>query len=215
MVSYETRRYLLDRDGIYELFLPDDYEPDEQGMEGVPDRALTFVCERDAYTAAVAAWMDDAENALPYDDPEAVIEKLHEVLPEHQGLIEVENGETPEGRSYLYFIVKYQLDAEVPAPGNGYQLCMHIDFGEKFLFLQTFFEEAGMSGMRDTYVFAELAGERKMTSDFEGWSFDPYDWKREKGYLMNCSELEEYDDRFPEHPLSVARRMRDFFIDAY
>ncbi len=211
----DKRTYFLDRDGFYELILPACFRPEEQELAGIPEQALTFSCERDEFTGAVAAWLDEAENALPYDDPEAVVDELHEVLPDHQGLIEVENGETPDGRQYLYFIIKYQLDEEVPSSGNGYQLCMHIDFGEKFLFVQAFFEEAGMSGMRDTLIFAELAGEGKMTSDFEGWSYDPYDWKREKGYLMNRAEEEAYDERFPEHPLTQCRAMRDFFIDAY
>ena len=46
----------------------------------------------------------------------------------------------------------------------------------------------------------------------ERWTQDPYDPDYRKGFLMNRSEAQELDESFPEHPLSVARKLAEFIV---
>jgi hypothetical protein len=69
------------------------------------------------------------------------------------------------------------------------------------------FVEAGMTGMRDTMVW-ELACRQGLVSisDDSKWMFDSYDKTMHRPYMMNLSEKEEYDEMFPDHPLSQCRK---------
>ena len=49
-------------------------------------------------------------------------------------------------------------------------------------------------------------------NDFSGWSCDPYNPEFNKGFLMNQSEQRRFDEMFPEHPLSEARKLIEFII---
>lgn len=40
----------------------------------------------------------------------------------------------------------------------------------------------------------------------KGWMRDPYDESIHLPLMMNLSELEEFDEMFPEHPLSRLRK---------
>ena len=46
-----------------------------------------------------------------------------------------------------------------------------------------------------------------------GWFKDPYDESYTKGVLMNLSEKEEFDEIFPNHPLTEARAFIDFILN--
>lgn len=97
---------------------------------------------------------------------------------------------------------------------DGVQYCLTLQVGYPSLVLnmQGFFDEAGMTGLRDAAVFEEAVGEGLVSGDGRGWRKDPYDPSYTRGNLMNLSEDERYDGRFPGHPLSQARALVDFII---
>jgi hypothetical protein len=71
-------------------------------------------------------------------------------------------------------------------------------------------KEQGVTGARDAAVVDEAIGDGRVTIDPElkmlrGWMQDPYDPTLRDGFHRNLSEAEEYDGRFPEHPLSRLR----------
>jgi hypothetical protein len=69
--------------------------------------------------------------------------------------------------------------------------------------------ERGTTGMRDAIIANQCINEGtvSISSDghIEGWMADPYDGSVRAPLMRNRSEAQEYDARFPEHPLSRAR----------
>lgn len=73
--------------------------------------------------------------------------------------------------------------------------------------------EQGATGVREAIIGNELmaSGQVTITDDgFEGWAKDPYQADFKGGLLMNLSEAEKYDERFPDHPLSLVRKELDY-----
>jgi len=71
--------------------------------------------------------------------------------------------------------------------------------------------EDGTTGVREAVVLDEklAAGEVKLdekNGTISGWMQDPYDSSIRDVFARNKSEAMEYDQRFPEHPLSRLRR---------
>jgi hypothetical protein len=69
--------------------------------------------------------------------------------------------------------------------------------------------ETGMTGMRDAFVANSLLSNNPaFIEEIEhGWSTDPYDNNFKSGTLMNRSEQQIYDIKFPHHPLTQARQL--------
>lgn len=145
-----------------------------------------------------------AEQSMTLDGKERMINGIRQCLQDNQGLIEVEEGKTALGQPYLYTIVK-----TLKNPGVQYVMTMHLAYPETTIHVQGVFNEEGTTGMRDAVVYAMLSNEGKVKITdvgIEGWSQDPYDPAYKKGVCMNCSEQAAYDELFPQHPLSEARR---------
>ena len=152
------------------------------------------------------------ERAMPFDNPQAVIDGIHHALSESQGLIEVEAGQSKSGHCYIYSVVKTLKEPT----GVQYCMTMHLKYPKNAVQIQGFFDESGTTGFRDAMVYSMMSNEGliKTTEDgIEGWSADPYDPNFKKGILMNCSENKVYDDQFPQHPLSELRRFVREIID--
>lgn len=70
--------------------------------------------------------------------------------------------------------------------------------------------ERGFTGFRDALIMDELLKTGEVTRDnsgkIVGWLQDPYDPTTSANCVMNKSESDKYDVRFPEHPLSILRR---------
>ena len=69
--------------------------------------------------------------------------------------------------------------------------------------------EQGVTGARDSAVFAMFAtfeDDEEEFDPFKGWAKDPYNENITEGVLMNLSEAEKLDERFPNHPLTRARQ---------
>lgn len=71
-------------------------------------------------------------------------------------------------------------------------------------------EEHGMTGMRDAAIFAELnLPIDEKTGQAKGWMQDPYDASFAAPLLRNLADDKQWDERFPDHPLSRCRRTLD------
>ena len=72
--------------------------------------------------------------------------------------------------------------------------------------------EQGTTGIRDAVILDEKLASGEVTiseksGTLEGWMQDPYDLTIVGGFARNKSEAEEYDARFPEHPLTRLRQL--------
>ena len=59
-----------------------------------------------------------------------------------------------------------------------------------------------------------LFPDSKPVGKVKDWFKDPYDSKYDKSALYNLADQEKYDDKFPNHPLSRARRKLERIIDS-
>ena len=121
-------------------------------------------------------------------------------MEENEGLIEVKEGISEKGNHYIYLIRKEREgDAESFFASIAYTMQMCIAKNNRHLYVDSKFFEDGLSGGRDAAVFGVFRSENP----------DP-DYR--KGFLMNRSEAQELDESFPEHPLSVARKLAEFIV---
>lgn len=101
---------------------------------------------------------------------------------------------------------------KMPMQPSGilYLVSFTIPFRDKSYVVKLQCPEQGITGARDSAVFALHANfddeDDENFDPFKGWMKDPYDKTVAEGVLMNLSEEEKYDAKFPNHPLSRARR---------
>lgn len=71
--------------------------------------------------------------------------------------------------------------------------------------------ESGMTGIRESAVMAMLPTPEidEHTSKIIGWCTDPYDESLEYAVMCNKADSREYDNQFPDHPLSRTRKFMD------
>ena len=72
--------------------------------------------------------------------------------------------------------------------------------------------EHGTTGVREAIVTSEMMEDGQLTIDsyLSSWAQDPYDAKYhgvDRSVLRFISDDERFDGRFPDHPLSVVRRV--------
>jgi hypothetical protein len=143
------------------------------------------------------------EVALPLDRQE-VIDNLRG-SPD-AGLIDVGLARTASGIPYIYSLMKIRQEPS----GVQYNLTLQLS-GEHRLQIQGNFLEGDVTGIREAVVY-EIAMSRNMLSEpteddpTGGWAHDPFDHST-AGFVMNISELPDFDERFPSHPLSMAREL--------
>lgn len=185
------------------MIVPDDYQKLDPLPED-PEGCVSYGKQTESALCMVSIYPIDVEDAMDFNDTEALINGIHHTLAENQALIEVENGRRASGFPYIYSIVKtYNGEEE----GVGYTLV--LDFllrpNSSVVRVQGFFQEYGITGERDATVFARLSQDKGFSED--SWCFDPYDPDSEASYKMNQSELAEYDELFPDHPLTQCRML--------
>lgn len=146
-----------------------------------------------------------ASESMLNDGKASVIKGIHQSLANNQALIEVEDGCNSEGSKYLYSIIKTKINPS----GVQYFLRAHIETKVQGIVSEVngFFEENGQTGIRDSVVY-ELAVKKGIITPGETnqWMKDPYDASITRPYMMNMSESKEFDQFFPEHPLTIARK---------
>ena len=192
------------------LQLPE-YYTRVQSMPDDPKDAVPLAARSESADIFVMMFPVEPFDAMPYEQPEIVIEEIHKAMSEKQGLIEVETGNTSSGNKYIYSIVKTLKEPE--GTGVQYTLTCNVELPAQTISLQGFFDETGMTGFRDNTIFAQAVKEGIVGEDFSGWFEDPYDPEYRRGLLMNLSENKAIDAYFPAHPLSLARELMQFIIE--
>ena len=188
---------------------------------GAPEGTLGYTIATGNATGIVLCYPVSAESAMPFDEPNKLVDFLHDTMNENQGIIEVQNGDCKNGGKYIYYIMKYRRSAEDISLGGGYQLNFNFIIDNTIYFISGSFDEAGITGVRDSTAYALIVSAKRDPGDEidvenlmeNGWFCDPYDPDYKKGFRMNLSEKPGLDEMFPEHPLSVARALVKYVIN--
>ena len=202
-----------------ELNLPKEYVLCKKKLPadlGIPKEAKAFGRNTEQCSALLVAYPVTEEQSMPFDDNAAIIDRLHASIGENEGIIEVGNGTTASGCPYVYDILKHNRTTPTGLPmGMEYTVNLNVKKNDSIRFINGSFAEAGTTGIRDSIGMAMYMKENNIGSmeEAEGWSCDPYDPEFSKGLRMNASERAELDEKFPEHPLSEARKFLRFVAE--
>ena len=91
---------------------------------------------------------------------------------------------------------------------------LNIKIDDDIHFINSSFVERGMTGARDNTVYMMyLQKYPDLENPFDGWASDPYDPEYTEGFLMNISEEPQFDELFPDHPLSKARKLVEYILE--
>jgi hypothetical protein len=105
-------------------------------------------------------------------------------------------------------LVRLIVKAPQP-PGMGYIGSLTLPFRDFSYVIKVQCLEMGVTGLREAVVLAGLLSSGKVTTgkngELEGLIEDLYDPSVTSRVARNKSEAEEYDSRFPDHPLSRLR----------
>ena len=186
--------------GGLELTVPDYLNQMDTYPDDPPD-SVSYGMQTDKVANFMLIYPIFPDNAMPFHAPQIIIDSIHRSLGDNQGLIHVEAGQTASGKRYVCSVVK---SGKKPS-GVQYILVLQIEYPDRVLNIQSYYDEIGITGMRDSIIYEQAIREGKVSDTFEGWFVDPYDPSYTKGLRMNLSERVEYDKMFPDHPLSVLR----------
>ena len=215
----------VDRAGNEPFAVPSEYsqiDPSQIQELQMPRGSLGYTIATPNGTGIIVCYEVPSETAMPFDSPDDLVGFLHESMTENQGIIEVKNGRCRDGGRYVYYIMKYWYGEDHPSSRVcGYQLNFNFEIGNQVYFISGSFDEAGMTGVRDSIGIELLAKAKEqsgqpadLTDIMENeWFCDPYDPEYTKGFLMNKSEVSELDSVFPEHPLSVTRALVNYVVE--
>lgn len=155
------------------------------------------------------------DGAMPLDRQELIdgLRRSQWVASGEAGFIDVNVARTDSGIPYVYSLMK------IPGEPRGihYNLTLHL-IGERVMQIRGHFDEGTVTGMREAVVY-EMAQRHNMlrepTQDDPtgGWAHDPFDHSTE-GFVMNMSELPDFDGQFPNHPLTMARELLGNIADS-
>ncbi len=175
-----------------------------QRLDSMPDDpkdSVVYGVRNSETICYVIIYPIDRSQAMPFDT-ELVSKGIHSALGEKQGLIDIQAVHTNEGLKSVYSIVKTLKEPS----GVQYNLTLQIAFPDQMLHVQGYFEEAGITGQRDSMVYQIAVQKGLLEEDAnDSWGEDPFDKEYRNGVLKNLSENEEYDSLFPDHPLSILR----------
>ncbi|NEX93459.1 hypothetical protein [Caulobacter sp. 17J65-9] len=93
--------------------------------------------------------------------------------------------------------------------GRAYIAALTFPFRDCSFVVKVQCLEIGVTGMRDATIMAMLTAKGALSADpehFSDWLSDPYDTAEKGPLTRNLSEDRKYDEMFPDHPLSRARR---------
>ena len=215
----------VERAGDEPFAVPDNFsriDPVQLKEMQLPEDSVGYTTATRNATGLIVGYAVPSEVAMPFDNTEELIVYLHDSMNENQGIVEVENGRCRGGGRYVYYILKYwRGEDKISSRICGYQLNFNFEIDEKVYFISGSFEEAGMTGERDSIGIMLLSNAKEqagksadLTEIMENeWFRDPYDEEYTKGFLMNWSEKAKLDSVFPEHPLSVTRELIRYVID--
>jgi hypothetical protein len=193
----------------------DDWQDVPPAPEQSPN-TLTFNIIGQGYRGAMAVQTIEPNAAMPFGQDESVIATIHEKgIDDQSGLLAIKSVTSPKGVQFVYSLFKRLIPQE-RGGGIMYTLTIYIQGDNAAYQIQSMIGEYGMTGMRDSVILSQMLSQGKVTMTpagegqqpkMRGWSSDPYDPSFTKGVPMNLSEGEEYDAQFPNHPLSVIRKL--------
>jgi hypothetical protein len=94
--------------------------------------------------------------------------------------------------------------------GVTYLASLTIPFGTCSYVIKIQAPETGVTGVRDNRIADQLLKEKVISIDnsgYVGWDEDPYLKGFKSGVPMNISEKLDYDKDFPNHALSISRKL--------
>ena len=211
------------------LTFPEDYQR-MPALDDDPQGCVNYATTTAAAQGVVQAYPISKDEAMNFGHPQEVIDHLHETLGASQAVIEVEDGTNSNGMPYIYSIVKSRANGEADTSasdaadhrdygrpsewggGTQYTLIFHGLCGHEVFCVRALFTERGVTGKREAAVWNYLR-DRGVVSDHDTskWARDPYDRSMVRSYLMNLSERADFDEAFPDHPLSVCRALVRFW----
>lgn len=190
------------------LNLPDYWQPGRILPDDAPDAKVFGYSFSDGTVGSATAQAYPPQHAMPLD-MNAIIDGLGgspAVISGDAALIEVNVGHTASGVPYIYSLMKIKQEPS----GVQYNLTLHLH-ADHVHQVQGFFVEGDLTGVRDATVYEmarqhDALGEPTVEDPTGGWARDPYTG-RTTGFVMNMSELPDFDAQFPSHPLSMAREL--------
>lgn len=183
--------------------IPSNYQ-NVKSMPDDPPRSTAYMTATSNSEVFALVYPISFSEAMPFSNDASIIRNIRASVADNQALIEVNSGKTKSGNPYVYSIVKTLMEPQ----GVQYTLILQImnRVSGDVENLRAFFSESGMTGVRDAQVYAALVQQGYLKSgDTESWMKDQYEPSLKRNVLMNLSEYENFDEFFPEHPLSVAR----------
>ena len=197
-IFVEEMQFLISGDYFKANSLPED-----------PPGSVVYEKDTAESTDILMFFFISKDEAMPFHDTERVINSLHRILGDEQGLIEVKKGLTGNGITFVYTVIK---TLKQPS-GVQYILTLQLDMGIKVLNVQGYFDEENITGIRDAAIWEYAVREGIISdNDQSKWRIDPYCPDYQKGALMNLAEQEQFDVAFPSHPLSELRSFVRFFV---
>jgi len=121
------------------------------------------------------------------------------------GLIEVE---TTDLKGYPGIRTLFKIPQD--PTGTTYLGSLTLPFAKCSYVIKIQAAEIDAPGQRDNQIAQRLLMSndiRKKGGSYEDWAADPYDEAYQEGTLMNKAERSDYDNEFPEHPLTQVRRV--------
>lgn len=206
---FGAAKLFLDGDVNAVLTMPEGYLK-LNNMPDDPEGSVSYGMKTSSCGSFIQAFPIGMNRAMDFRNAQPTIDSIHKTLSDTQALIEVKVGITKRDYPYAYSIIKNKKEPS----GVNYFMLLQVAYGHAVLNIKAFFDEIGTTGIRDTMIF-ELAIRQGIvsTTDTKNWWFDPYDKDSQHPYLMNVSEKEEYDEAFPEHPLSQCRKFAKYLIE--
>jgi hypothetical protein len=121
------------------------------------------------------------------------------------GLVDAALVTGAQGRGYMF------VDKKLVAPVLKYLGMLVLPATTGSWVWSVMCGERNMTGLREGAVTQELFSSGRLTNESyeSSWAQDPYDPDYrgvDRSSLRSMSDAEEYDARFPEHPLSKVRR---------
>ena len=168
-----------------------------------------FGARTNDYAVIVMTFPADKQFAMPYDDLQTVIDSIRGNLSKEQAIVEVKGGVTDDNKKYAYSLVKNVTDAT----GVNYIAMIHIDEENTTSFIQIQAGSPSNSNVREKEIFEKLKKDGVIKDRKEGWAADPYDSNYKNDTLKNLSDNEEYDELYPDSPLSKIRELINFIIE--
>ena len=185
------------------MFVPDDYQK-LKALPEDPDGCITYGKQTEGALCLVSFFPINLSEAMDFNGKEDLIHGIHRTLAKHQALIEVDAGQLDSGKPFIYSVIKTKQEN-----GVQYFLLMHIKERGFVTAVKAFFDEMGTTGVRDVMIYEAY---RRKWPDFSmnEWCRDPYVEGYQADFLMNLSEQEQFDEYFPQHPLTQCRQLIRF-----